>query len=724
MPLVTPDPIVRRCFGCGEPFTPSRKDQIRCEPHCSVEDRHKPREDKRTGRYQRAPREFIAVDGEGITLDSGAHHYVLLSVGDNSLHHNGEPLAWEDVFSFLWENYLEHPTAIYVGFYLGYDFAQWFKTLPEERARMLLTAPGQALRKRTASPGNHTPFPVRYKDWEFDTLPHRHVKLRKAGERTPWMYVCDSGSFFQTSFLTAINPEKWPQPICTSEEYETIKAGKQERDTAVFDPAMIRYNITENTVMSRLMENFAQGLDSIGVTLDRSRWFGPGQAANKWLQRTSCIERDELQVMIPEQARTIARKTYYGGWFEIRRHGHISGRSWQYDINSAYPRIISRLPCLRHGKWTRFRYDEFLDMEVVHPYTMVHAELTGPGEGSWFGGTCAPFGPAPHRMAKTNQILRPLQVRGWYWLHEIMAAQRAGLIHHMTFPERDRIIALRYDPCDCAPPLAGVADLYQERLRIGKDTPTGKAAKLVYNSIYGKFAQSVGQPRWANPIYASLITAGTRVQILDALASHPDGARACSMIATDSVTFDAPHPYLTISDKLGEWSVKELDNLCLFMPGMYWDDNARERVRTGKSIAFKSRGIRGEDLQHMIEQIDEAFASWAPELGTIELPRDWPSFDIPVRFALVTCEQALSWGRWEDAGSVIRNGTRHVSANAWPKRAVLHRDDRGIWSEPWRLWSELDTRPYDKSFGEEVSAEAITPDHSNAMQLVIEGIMG
>src|SRR6185312_6510244 len=46
-----------------------------------------------------------------------------------------------------------------------------------------------------------------------------------------------------------------------------------------------------------------------------------------------------------------ARSSYYGGWFEIFAHGHIPEVTWEYDINSAYPAIISRLPCLSHGRW-------------------------------------------------------------------------------------------------------------------------------------------------------------------------------------------------------------------------------------------------------------------------------------------------------------------------------------------------------------------------------------
>jgi hypothetical protein len=132
-----------------------------------------------------------------------------------------------------------------------------------------------------------------------------------------------------------------------------------------------------------------------------------------------------------------------------------------------------------------------------------------------------------HRQPN-GRVFRPRLTEGWYWLHELEAAKRAGLIRTIDWN------AWRaYVPCDCPKPLRSLADLYQKRLEVGKDTPSGIALKLMYNSCYGKMAQSVGQPKYANAVYASLITAGCRCMILDAIASHPLRTEAVLMIATD-----------------------------------------------------------------------------------------------------------------------------------------------------------------------------------------------
>lgn len=646
---------------------------------------------------------FVAVDGEGITVN-GVHSYVLLSVGTESLHHNGAPLSWSDIWTFLWEQFQKDDTATFVGFYLGYDFTQWLRTLPDERASMLLTAQGRAVRSRTKNK-NPTPFPVRYEGWEFDMLPHRRFKLRPQEGDNPWLYVCDAGAFFQSSFLTAIDPTHWRTPIVSDAELALIIAGKEQRANAAFGPDMITYNVTENVVMQRLMSSLHAGMTEIGVSLKRSQYFGPGQAASEWLKTTQCIDREEYARTTPKPVRAAAIASYYGGWFEIRRHGRVSGTSYQYDINSAYPHIIAKLPCLKHGRWLRR-----LHGAPDSTYVLVQTEMQG----------SSTFGPAPYRNER-GAILRPQSVKGWYWKHEIEAAYAAGLI------DTHRIIqSWSYTPCDCEPPLAKVAELYEVRRRIGKDTSTGQSCKLVYNSIYGKFAQSAGMPRWANPVYASLITAGCRAQILTAIGAHPERANGVCMVATDSVLFTSPHPHLAISDRLGEWSEKPMCNVTLFAPGVYWDDAARTRIRDGKSVTLKSRGVTGADIATMVNYADYAFDTWTPE-------QEWPSVQVPIRFDMISCEQALAWHKWNLAGTIRKDTVRTLSSESLPKRATpriaghthgMLRDERSWYSLPWPVGVFPDESiPYARSFGETIEDWGETPD-GDVQSLFREALLG
>lgn len=728
----------KTCIGCGNEFETANYRQKRCVPNCSRTSVSK--DGSRKAKQLAHDIEFIAVDGEGVDThefildwdDDGneimrqvpAHHYVLLSVGDQCLHLNGKELTHTEIFPFLYEQFLEHPDAAFVGYFLGYDFAQWLKSLPDHRGYMLLHKDGIAQRM-PQSEFLHFPFPVHFGDWEFDILAAKRFKLRPYVKRDQyiesvvthkdgtqsvtkthphkWMFICDTGSFFQSSFMKAIDPADWEHPIVSAEEYAILAEGKSKRDVAQFDVDMIRYNLLENAVLPRLLEQVNKGFVSDDIRLPKQKWFGPGQAAQMWLTNIHCPTGEEIRETIPFWARDAARESYYGGWFEIMAHGIIPGKSYAYDINSAYPTAIAVLPCLLHGTWTHGNSRRKPVGNGV--LRLVDAEVRG---------TNIFIGCMPHRRPD-GTILRPRHTSGWYWQSELDAAKRAGLI------DKIKVNAwVDYKPCNCKPPLRAIADLYEGRLKVGKNSPFGKSKKLVYNSVYGKLAQSIGMPKFSNPIYASLITSHCRTMILDAIATHPDGAEAVAMVATDSVTFYSPHPTLDIhSTRLGAWDPTVHSNLSLMMPGLYWDDKSRQQVREGNAPRVKSRGVPAKDLAKFIDAIDAQWAKFNEgpsrpgEWPEDEHEHPWPEIDIPIEFGMVSAKLAASQNRWMDCGKVVHDSIRHLSANPLSKRMTYWYNTEfrpwhivlqsicydEIWDENGEL--ELRTTSYDKVFGED-----------------------
>lgn len=681
--------------------------------------------------------DFVAVDGEGFGRGR-RHSYKLLGVGENQTE-SPSGLAFRDIAAFLYSQYEQKPEAAFVGFFLGYDFTQWFKTLPENRARILLTPAGIKSRERRIK-RNLPPFPVEYAGWEFDILGMKRFKLRPATGGT-WMYICDAGSFFQASLLSTIDPKKWSEPVVTEDEYAQIEEGKSHRDSASLDDNTRRYNILENIVLARLMDRLNLGFVQAGIRLKKNQWFGPGQAAQQWMSGTelpSAVTVQELRTVhlvsalggsnrhdmrdVQETASPgiqsednpleAGRKTYYGGWFEIFAHGHVPGISWEYDINSAYPYIASKLPCLRHGSWSAGIGEP--GRLANNSIRIVHSRVVGSNPR---------IGAMSHRLPDGN-IRRPRATQGWYWQHEIEASKRAGCIDDVEY-----LSWLDYEPCDCLPPLRGLAGLYDARLRVGKDTPTGKAYKLIYNSMYGKLAQSVGNPKFANSIYASLITAGCRTMILDAIATHPGGTDDVLMVATDGVYFRTPHNNLPISNRLGDWSVEHKENLTLFKPGVYWDDHSRRRIERGESPNFKSRGVSAREFAVQLKTIDDHFGSWGKEYPMERDPEagrsGWfPEVKFDTGFAMITCQQALQWGKWFLAGTLghatVKGECRGCSGNHLVQDAdpVVKRHSgvyrNGIyWSEPYDDGGEVfESAPYDKRFGmpDDENEYGITPD--------------
>lgn len=673
---------------------------------------------------------FTALDGEGTGRGSN-HRYVLLGVGQDQIE-NPKGLHFIEIMEFLYAH--NKKKQAFTGFFLGYDFTQWFKTLPYDRAAMLLTTQGQALRKHRR-PGI-PPHPVEYDKWQFDLLATKRLRIRPKlcsctlasckCEHAPWMYICDTGGFFQTSLINVIDPRKWQEPIVTDEEFAIILEGKKRRDSAKLDDEMRFYNRLENKVLERVLRQLDLGFRSIHVNLPSSKWFGPGQAAQVWLSGKA-PERKTIQETVPSWFLEAARQSYFGGWFEIMMHGNISGKVHEYDINSAYPYIISTLPCLLHGVYTRGigKPPRTTDKEICLVRARVWTQAYSERRNNQYIGSML------HRDSG-GRISRPLMTEGWFWLHELQAAQKAGFITRIT---NDRYFEwVKYIPCECIPPLREMEHLYLERISVGKDTALGKGAKLVYNSGYGKFAQSVGEPMFGNPVYASLITAGCRTMITNAIATHPKGKSNVAMVATDAVYFLDKHPTLSISERLGEWSYSERASITLFKPGIYWDDATRKQIAQGINPTFKARGINAADFATQLARIDQEFAEW--NLSNPDSAQKWPMVTFRPSFSMTTALQALTQNDWSRAGAVTHSKDLKQSCDPRQKRTgvYLSPERGGIYrSEPHWFGigsgiftnsrdvtdAKLDVKsyPYQKRFGlddpwsdESMTENGITPD--------------
>jgi hypothetical protein len=682
------------------------------------------------------------IDGEG-TGDGPDHKYVLLGCGDRQIENPAGFHEITKIFEFLYAEFVAHPDAVFAGYYLGYDFNMWLKLLPRDRAHYLLSPDGKLKRQRLCKcrgkPCFHTrlaPHPVEYLGWQFDILGFKRFRLRPKScdcktatcscqGKNRWMYINDAGPFFQASLLSVIDPGKWQVPIVSDGEFQTIMEGKNNRGSAALDDDMRTYNRLENEIGARLLAELNRGFSSASIRLNKRQWFGPGQAAQAWLRLDGKLEHATKTVRsLPKNTREALIATYYGGWFEIPMHGIISGITWEYDINSAYPAIASRLPCTC-GTWVT---------GSGTPGRLSHGWLTGkPGKLRLChiaaSGKNKFLGPLPYR-AKNGAVYRPHYTTGWYWQHEIDAARAAGLISDVTYFEWHE-----YTPCQHRPPLRGLSGLYEGRLRVGKDTAQGKAYKLVYNSVYGKLAQSLGDPVYANPMYASLITSGCRTMILRAIASHPGKAESVAMIATDGVYFTSRHPGLDarLSDAMGDWSVSPKYSLTLFKPGVYWDDHSRELINAGKAPRFKARGVNAADFARSIGTVDALFDTWVP--GTAPDEIIWPSVVFRTRFSQTSILQALQWTRavkpahrqlaaYRGHAGVISTGRElrqdskpEIKRDPWSVRFDVV---AGVWrTEPWDHKGWPESTPYERQFGSDGEMgqwdEYSTPDGSVMM---------
>lgn len=842
------------CPHCGTEFEPRRGqvyDRAACRKAAFKRTDHGKADHKATAHRARAYQnahgatEFIAVDGEGWTDALGVHRYAMLSVGDDTLWEpNGEGLTAEAIFEFLWEQFEAHPTATFIGFYLGYDFSQWFRGLPENRARRLLTRAGIAGR-RTA---HGRPVEVEWDGWGVDCLGDKRVRLTRypTGARVKhterekaykWLYVCDTGPFFQASFLSVINPKNWPEgvSVATPEEYATILEGKSKRADEYTRETWLaareeltRYNTAENRVLARIMGRYEEGMKELGITLDRTNWYGPGAAVKSWLKSRGMPKRDVVEEMVPGWVLDMAQKSYYGGHFQVMAHGIVPGPSYEYDVNSAYPAAMAISPCWLHAgyrevdwetegipplalldvtthgsdpvmaafphrertgrihfpRWTRgvrwsfelaagiaaglvdevtihrvvgievhgaarqtpgaaYSPDHVRGVAQSHPESWAHGVLVVDGDG---GGArrlracecrgCQPRrketqGPStpgdvrgdggsdpprsgPHALLRQPTLCEPSTSNPGHSVRESGRHDSEGSALLRSGPQRS-LVGTNAAPCllntselQCDALTRGIPELYVFRKARHKNSPEGKAAKLVLNSAYGVQAQSIGAPQYSNALAASFITAWCRTAILTAIGSHPTGTADLLMIATDGVYFRTPHPTLDIdAGRLGAWDEASKMNLTIVMPGVHYSDAGREAVATGDYAKLRSRGVPAESMAKAIATLDSAFGELRERPWD---PTAWPVLPIVVRFSVTSPKLALHRNKWDLAGTVSRDiertmGTSPATKRIGPSDSILsldvpYLDEWGVVrTYPYDQGEVLLSAPYDESFG-------------------------
>ena len=527
-------------------------------------------------------RPFIGVDGEGGNI-GGRHEYLLLRAGDHTLH-TGKPLTTLECLEFL----AGLPTnAIYVGYFFDYDVTMILRDLTHERVTRLLD------RQARDQKGTGWALPLNIGNYVLDWMPHKEFRV-KHKDAKKWVVISDVGPFFQSSFVAAL--DRWG--IGSEEEREMIREGKAKRvDFEELTGDTDVYNALEIKLLQELMYKFREVLDDIDVR--PAKWQGPGNVAGALLTKHHIPKNVQAPLLVdnPELV-AAAQSSYYGGWFEINRVGHIDGPVWQYDINSAYPAAMLNLPCLEHSTVERVAPKD-LRKEKGGLY-LAHIRFEHKGEGLW--------GSFPWRNKQGN-ISHPIRGAGWYWSWEI-EKKLPG-----TSVRVDDALVIRKN-CDCQP-FDWVEDLYLMRKSVGKDSK-GIALKLALNSLYGKLAQSVGRPQWSNPVYASLITSFARARLLEAIGKAGDKV---VMVATDAVFTTEPID-LPIGNELGEWSADEYPDIFVIQPGLY--------VAGGRLGSLKTRGVSKALVEDHLDQFYSEFAK-VMECRTAVEARSAASVTLPVR---------------------------------------------------------------------------------------------
>lgn len=660
--------------------------------------RHRKRQRDRS-EYMRAWREehpkeraIIGIDGEGWTTKDGRHLYTYLAACSSdalvSELYDRNGLKSHDVLSWILE---ELPAgALLVGYSLGYDRTKWLEGLPDGAIFSLYHPDPNVRLGWVGRLGPYGPKAITWGGFRLNLLSGRFTVGRADGKekaRSVW----DVFRFYQTSFVNALRAWK----VGTAEEVARIERMKKKRGG--FHGIRVRerrYCQSECMLLAQLVTELVQAHEDEGLHL--KSFFGPGSTASIVLKRAGAAEQ---RVELPPEVDHAVASAYFGGRFEVSHVGPVSRPLWGYDIASAYPYALARLPCFCKGKWIHVPRESVAGVLRDEEAIAVVSYRIEPSDRA-----CPAWGPLPHRLPDGNIVFPIVGAGGWAWRGEVREAMR---MHPGIVP----LAAWKWKRgCRHVGPFAAeVVDLFCRRLAWGK-AARGIVLKLALNSIYGKSAQHIGGGgQYRCMVRAGLITSHCRAQLLGLVQRAKDPWNVLEL-ATDSVLsaepLTLPRPVkLGTEDAarkagkspLGAWEEKEWPKgAMLLRPGLRFPLELG-RTKEERERAFSSTAARGLGVRTMFANRRKVLRAWerAPMMPLhVQQPSQFHGAKSTVR-CFGQDEEGLwlfgrddLYGRWEEPKPRI------LSYSPGPKRdAIAHGDFPGtIALHPWELPTSKDAR--------------------------------
>lgn len=301
----------------------------------------------------------------------------------------------------------------------------------------------------------------------------------------------------------------------------------------------------------------------------------------------------------PYEVQKLAYKSYFGGRFEVLKRGTFKN-VFHYDINSAYPYVMSILPDFTDGEWidvkeekdVNFDYFGFYEIEVKVNEKVIAPFLFRPDE------KLSIF--MPKGEFKTFTTSSELKVALEKYDVELLSVKGVYFIPNKKGKNQFNEI---------------IENMYQERLN-QKDEGQKHVYKIIINSIYGKTAQTKPVPtNFFSPVVTSSITGMCRAMLLEAVANNKNDVIA---FATDGIFSTKPLKVPVTPNKkiLGEWSFEFHRDFTIFMSGIYsfnyYDHKTRQWNRQTRSRGFKIRCLKDSGETYMLD-LDDMIVKYDPE---------------------------------------------------------------------------------------------------------------
>lgn len=379
------------------------------------------------------------------------------------------------------------------------------------------------------------------------------------------------------------------------------------------------------------------------------KWYSSGYLAERVLINRG-IEFPSFDSILYD-IQEMAYRSYYGGRFEMLKRGFI-GEAHLYDINSAYPYAITKIPDLQKGEWIR---SKSIHSQSKIGFFKIRANIPD----------CKYIPPFPFRI-KNNIIFPSGRFETYVTLEELKVCEDPKfykiLDSYQFIPDSEEYPYKKF-----------IEEMYQKRLELKqKKDPMQLPIKIILNSIYGKTGQKVNRiiGNLFNPVIFAFITGYARAQLYKFVLERGIEKEVVAF-ATDSICTTKK---LDIdSDKIGEFSYEGSAVDVFFLQNGFYRFNKKWKQRgfgklSGKEIEhletfekngklfYKIKILRNSRLRTSIIQ------NQISEIGKIK--------EIIKQFNLNADRKRLWLGKIESVDSKVMNESIPISLNHFKKEFI------------------------------------------------------
>ena len=458
-------------------------------------------------------RKFPSI--EGFDTESYRGNILLITSSDNY----SEPKSFGEILDFLWYN----GKQLNFFFNIGFDFSIILKPYLLQKDKK----EWDEIRKfRT----------FKYGDYELSFVGNKgfHITIgKKTKDYFDISQFYNDGSFktLDTVAKEVLGTGKNNEEL----EIDRARIGSEEGYYIKNREKIIKYGIQDANLTKLLA---IEKIKSIQQTFDviPKRWYSSASIAKSYLDLKHNDEKWQFWKLIDGNIDMFEYiyYSYYGGIFNTPQLGYNDNIS-EIDINSAYPDAIRKLYSIRNASITKVFYP---GDKADYGFYRVKLKYNGLIPYRFKSSLIYPVS-----FNKIETFLTKLEYDYWKDKIDIQFLDGYEIIteKHKTFSDYEEI--------------------YEKRSKIKKDKSLEKQMyqwnlKTVMNASYGCMAESRNNfTYWSNFIYASYITAMTRIKIYRAIEEI--GKDNVVSVMTDAIVFKDKGQKITVSDELGDFKYED-----------------------------------------------------------------------------------------------------------------------------------------------------------------------